>query len=99
MLGAGGGCESAASTRGRTVWGKYRDLLPILSSKNIALWTKGRVYDTCIRSATLYGTETWAPRNTDLDRLQQHDGGIFRRICMSGRMKELVVQICAGGLV
>ena len=35
MLGAGGGCKSAVITRGRTAWGKYRDLLPILSSKNV----------------------------------------------------------------
>ena len=74
MLSAGGGCESAVITRGRTAWGKYRDLLPILSSKNVALRTKGRVYDTCIRSAMLYGSETWAPRNTtDLDRLQRNE--------------------------
>ena len=76
MLGAGGGCESAVITRGRTAWGKYRDLLPILSSKNVALRTKGRVYDTCIRSAMLYGSETWTPRNTDLDRLQRNERGM-----------------------
>ena len=73
MLSAGGGCESAVITRGRTAWGKCRDLLPILSSKNVALRTKGRVYDACIRSAMLYGSETWAPRNIDLDRLQQNE--------------------------
>ena len=82
MLSAGGGCESAVITRGRTAWGKYRDLLPILSSKNVALRTKGRVYDTCIHSAMLYGSETWAPRNTtDLDRLQRNERGMLRRIC------------------
>ena len=91
MLSAGGGCESAVITRGRTAWGKYRDLLPILSSKNVALRTKGRVYDTCIRSAMLYGSETWAPRNTDLDRLQQNERGILRRICRVRREERVVM--------
>ena len=89
----GGGCESVVITRGRTAWGKYRDLLPILSSKNVALRTKGRVYDTCIRSAMLYGSETWAPRNTDLDRLQRNERRILEEYVVSGRMDELVVQI------
>ena len=82
MLSGDGGCESAVITRGRTAWGKYRDLLPILSSKNVALRTKGRVYDICIRSAMLYGSETWARRNTtDLDRLQRNEREMLRRIC------------------
>ena len=52
-ISAGGGCETAAIIRARTAWGKYRGLQPILSSKNVALRIKGRVYDTCIRSAML----------------------------------------------
>ena len=34
MISAGGGCESAAITRARAAWGKYSDLLPMLSSKS-----------------------------------------------------------------
>ena len=80
-ISAGGGCESAAITRARTAWGKYRDLQPILSSKNVALRTKGRVYDTCIRSAMLYGSETWAPRKTEVDRLQRNERSMLRSMC------------------
>ena len=43
MISACGGCESAVITRARTAWGKYIDLLPILSSKSVPLKTKGRV--------------------------------------------------------
>ena len=81
MISAGGGCESAAITRARTPWGKYRDLLPILSSKSVALKTKGRVYDTCVRSAMLYGSDTWAPRQTELVRLQRNERSMLRSMC------------------
>ena len=93
MLSAGDGCESAVITRGRSAWGKYRDLLPILSSKNVALGTKGRVYDTYIRSAMLYGSETWAL--TEYSKMKEE---FLEKYIESGWMKELVVQICAGGL-
>ena len=53
MISAGGGCESAAITAASTAWGKYRDLLPILSSKSVASKTKGKVYDTYVRSPML----------------------------------------------
>ena len=50
-------------------------------SKTVALRTKEMVYDTCICSAILYGSIPWAPRNTDLDRLQHNEKGILRVIC------------------
>ena len=84
MISAGGGCEFAAITRARTAWGKYRDLLPILSSKSVALKTKGRVYDTCVRSAMLYGSDTWASRKTGLARLQRNEGSMLRCVCGVG---------------
>ena len=80
-ISAGGGCESAAITRARTAWGKYRDLQPIFSSKTVALRTKGRVYNTCIHSAMLYSSETWAPRKTEVDRLQQNERSMLRGMC------------------
>ena len=62
MISAGGDCESSAITR--ATWGKYKYLLPILSSKRIALKIKGGVYDSCARSVMLYGSDIWDPRKT-----------------------------------
>ena len=32
MLSAGGGCEMAVTTRVKTAWNKFRELLPVLTS-------------------------------------------------------------------
>ena len=100
MLGAGGGCESAVITRGRTAWGKYRDLLPILSSKNVALRTKGRVYMILAFAVLCCMVVKPGPLEsqtlTDYSEMKEE---FLEEYVVSGRMKELEVQICAGGLV
>ena len=50
MLSAGGGCELAAVTRCRCAWGKFRQLLPLLTNQNLPLLTRGQVYSSCVRS-------------------------------------------------
>ena len=36
MLSAGGGCEMAVTTRVKTTWKKFRELLPVLSSRHLS---------------------------------------------------------------
>ena len=50
------------------------------TSKTLAL-RRGVVYNTCVRSAMLYGSDTWAPRIADLDRLKRNERGILRWMC------------------
>lgn len=38
----------------------YKDLSGILTRKEVPLKLKGRMYVTCVRSAMVYGSETWA---------------------------------------
>ena len=47
MLSAGDGCELAAVTRYKCALGKFRQLLPLLTNRNLPLLTGGRVYSTC----------------------------------------------------
>ena len=42
MLSAGGGCALAIATRCSTAWGKFRKLLPILTSKHVSPLTRGK---------------------------------------------------------
>ena len=42
----------------RNVWMKFRDLLPFLTSRDLPLEMKGRVYASCVRSSMTYGSET-----------------------------------------
>ena len=59
MLSAGGGCELAAITRCKCAWGKFRQLLPLLTNRQVPLLTRGKVYSSCVRSVMLHAAETW----------------------------------------
>ena len=78
MLCAGGGCKLAIVTRCNTAWGKFKWLLPILTSKHVSLRTSGKVFNACVRSALLYGSETWAPTAPYLQRLRRKDRSMVR---------------------
>ena len=61
MLSAGGGCEMAVTTRVKTAWKKFRELLPVLTSRHLSYKTRGHVYSSCVRSAMLHASETDKP--------------------------------------
>ena len=77
MLSAGGGCELAAVTRCRCAWGKFRQLRPLLTNRNVP----GRVYSTCVRSVMLHAAGTWAMTAATLNRLRRNDLAMIRWIC------------------
>ena len=55
MLCAGGGCK--------LLWyclGNFKRLLPILTSNHVSLRTRWKVFNACVRSALLHGSETWS---------------------------------------
>ena len=72
MLFAGGGCEISVTTRVRTAWKKFRELLPVLTSRHLSYKTRGHVYNSCVRSAMLHASETWPLTKTNLQRLQRN---------------------------
>ena len=47
MLSAAGGCELSTTTHVKTAWKKFKDLLPVLSSRHLSFKTHGRVYSSC----------------------------------------------------
>ncbi|XP_056003414.1 uncharacterized protein LOC130049601 [Ostrea edulis] len=81
MLSAAGGCDLAATTRVKTAWKKFRELLPVLTSRHLSYKTHGRVYNTCVRSAMLHASETWALTKPNLHRLLRNDRAMIRQIC------------------
>ena len=58
MLSAAGGCELSTTPRVKTAWKKFKDLLPVLSSRHLSFKTRGHVYSSCVRSAMLHASET-----------------------------------------
>ena len=100
MLSAAGGCVLAITTRVKTAWKKFRELLPVLTSRHLSYKTRGRVYSSCVRSAMLHASETWAVTQSNLLRLQRNDRAMIRQICnikpedvASVRSKELLAKL------
>ena len=77
MLSAAGGCELTTTTRVKTAWKKFKDLLPVLSSRHLSFKTRGRVYSSCVWSAMLHASETWPLTKPNLQHLQQNDRAII----------------------
>ena len=62
MLSAGGGCDISVTSR------KFRELLPVLTSRHLSYKTCDHVYSSCLRSAMLHASETWPLTKTKLQR-------------------------------
>jgi hypothetical protein len=81
LLNSGGGCDSAIAGRCCVAWGKFRKLLPLLTTRHVSPMTRGHIYSSCIRAAMLHGSETWGPNVTELQRLRRNDRAMVRWIC------------------
>ena len=80
---------------------KFKELLPVLSSRHLSFKTRGHVYSSCVRSAMLHASETWPLTKQNLQRLQRNDRAMIRQICnvkpqdtATIRSHELRAQLC-----
>ena len=73
MLSAGGGCMAAATARCRCAWGKFRENLPLLTSKPVPFDLRGRLFSSNVRSSMLHGTETWPMTSAALHQVCRND--------------------------
>jgi len=67
MLGVDG---DAVEARIRIGWNKFRQLVPLLTNKDVSLIMRGRLYSSCVRSSMLHGSETWPVRKENVVVLQ-----------------------------
>ena len=81
ILSAGGGCELAAITRCKYAWGKFRQLLPLLTNRQVPLLIRGKGYLSCVRIVMLHAAETWAMKAGTLNRLRCIDRAMICWIC------------------
>jgi len=58
MLSVGGDADAAVENRIRIGWNKFRQLIPLLTNKDISLIMTGRLYSGCVQSSMLHGSET-----------------------------------------
>ena len=100
MLSAAGGCELSTTTPVKTAWKKFKDLLPVLSSRHLSFKTCGHVYSSCVGSAMLHASDTWPLTKPNLHSLQRNDRAMIRQICnvrpqdiVTTRSNELLVRL------
>ena len=64
-LNASGGCEAAVTARVRIGWVRFRECGELLLGNRFPLNMNGKVYHCCVRSAILYGSETWCLKENE----------------------------------
>ena len=99
MLSAADGCEFQPQ-HVKTAWKKFKELLPVLSSRHLSFKTHGHVYSSCVWSAVFQASETWPLTKPNLQHLQQNDRAMIKQICnvrpqdiVTTRSNELLVQL------
>jgi len=70
MLSVDGDADAAVETRIRIGLNKFRQLLPLITNKDISLTVSGRLYSSCVRSSMLLGSEIWPVRKENDVALQ-----------------------------
>jgi len=54
MLSVDGDANAAVEARIRIGWNKFRQLVPLLTNRDISLIRRERLYSSCVRSSMLY---------------------------------------------
>ena len=62
-------------------WGKWREISSLLCNSGIPLKKRAPVYEACIRSVLLYGSETWPVTKKLEDLLLKCDRRMIRLMC------------------
>jgi len=71
MLSVDGDADAAMEARIRIGWNKFRQLVPLLTNRDISLIRRRRLYSSRVRSIVLHGSETWPARKENEVALQR----------------------------
>jgi len=71
ILSVDGDADAAMETRIQIGWNKFRQLIPLLTNKDVSLIVRGRLYSSCVQSSMLHGSETWPVRKENEVALQR----------------------------
>jgi len=81
MLSVDGDADAAVEAKIRIGWNKFRQLVPLLTNRDISLIRRGRLYSSCVRSTMLHGSETWPVRKENKVALQWAEMRMVRWMC------------------
>ena len=77
---ARGSAADSAKTIIKSGLSKFRDLVPLLTSRGLPLGDKGR-YPACVRSVMLYRSETWIIKEEGVIKLERNDARKVQWMC------------------
>ena len=80
VLRSDGGAESAVIQRGRSGWKKFREIEPLLTARGISFRLRGRLYEACVRTAMVYGSETWEMKKDLEEMMERTEKSMLRRM-------------------
>jgi len=80
MLSVDGDADAAVEARIRIGWNKFRQLVPLLTNKDVSLIMRGRLYSSCVRSS-MHGSETWNIRKENVVALQRAEMRMVKWMC------------------
>jgi len=95
MLSVDGDADAAVETRIQIGLNKFRQLVPLLTNKDISLTVRGRLYSSCVRSSMLHGSETWPVRKENEVALQRAEMRMVRWMCGVKYKTEFQVELRA----
>jgi len=81
MLSVDRDANAAVENRIRIGWNKFRQLVPLLTNKDISLKVREILYSSCVRRSVLYGRETWTVREENEVALQRAETRMVRWMC------------------
>ena len=76
-----GDADAAVEARIRSGWNKFRQLVPLLTNKDVSLIMTGRLYSSCMRSRMLHGSETWPVKKENVVALQRAEIRMVSWMC------------------
>jgi len=65
----------------RIGWNKFRQLVPLLTNKDVSLIMRGRLYSSCVRSGMFHGSEAWPVRKENVVALHRAEMRMVRWMC------------------
>jgi len=72
--------DAATESKIQIKWKKFRQLVPLLTNKDISLTVRVKLYSRYVRSSMLHGSETWPAKK----KMRRHFSGQICVRCMCG---------------
>ena len=76
-----GDADAAVEARIRTGWNKFRQLVPLITNRDISLIMRGTLYSSCVQSSMLHGSEIWPVRKENDVTLQWAETRMVKWMC------------------